>query len=128
LKIKFDPEIFKHENLCSICLLEYNQENEITVLPCDARHYFHSECITQWLDRHGDCPICKKVITAEDFNKNKSSTNALEFLRGENRISNERNQQNANAELKPSGQLEINMDEVEDGDDVFKTIPIDKKF
>jgi hypothetical protein len=36
--------------------------DEIIVLPCHQRHFFHQQCITQWLLLHNICPLCKKEI------------------------------------------------------------------
>lgn len=33
---------------CSICLRDYDQEEEIAQLPCN--HIFHKECIIQWIN------------------------------------------------------------------------------
>ena len=30
---------------CSICLLEFTEKDLVTPLPCDPRHYFHTDCI-----------------------------------------------------------------------------------
>ncbi len=56
----FDPEVFKFENQCKICLMEYEKDDEITKLKCDERHYFHTECIIKWIEQgHNDCPFCR---------------------------------------------------------------------
>lgn len=52
---------------CTICMEEYMPNDEITPLPCDARHYFHSKCIENWLKSNNSCPLCKKPITEEDL-------------------------------------------------------------
>jgi E3 ubiquitin-protein ligase DOA10 len=53
------------ELVCTICLLEYAQDDEIIQLPCDERHFFHSGCITEWLNKNNNCPLCKAPITSE---------------------------------------------------------------
>ena len=45
----------------------------ITPLPCDVRHYFHTECIENWYNQQGReyCPLCKEEFTLEqvdDYN------------------------------------------------------------
>ena len=48
-KERYDTQ--KHTSLafCTVCLDEFkNKKSEITYLPCDARHYFHSACIKTW--------------------------------------------------------------------------------
>lgn len=59
----FDPNKFKFENECKICLMEYEAEDEITQLKCDERHYFHSDCIIRWISEgKNNCPLCRKPI------------------------------------------------------------------
>ena len=46
---------------CSICLNEYEEGEEICWSHnknCD--HVFHRKCITEWLVRHDECPICRQ--------------------------------------------------------------------
>lgn len=50
--------------ICSICLEEYvDEESIVKELPC--QHYFHTECIDEWLTtQRNECPLCKcKVRT-----------------------------------------------------------------
>lgn len=48
---------------CPICCVEFDNQEEITPLPCSARHYFHPNCISGWLERRNTCPLCSKIIT-----------------------------------------------------------------
>jgi hypothetical protein len=41
---------------CSICLGEYEDEEELVKLPC--QHIYHDECITSWTSNHTKCPLC----------------------------------------------------------------------
>ncbi|KAL0379399.1 UNVERIFIED_CONTAM: putative RING-H2 finger protein ATL21C [Sesamum angustifolium] len=45
---------------CSICLEEYHISKETLVryLP-QCGHYFHAECIDQWLHKSKTCPVCR---------------------------------------------------------------------
>lgn len=52
VKKKFDRAMFKNENRCAICLMEYKHNCEVSPLPCDIRHYFHTECIEEWFKEH----------------------------------------------------------------------------
>jgi ankyrin repeat protein len=42
---------------CAICLMECTSDNAIRMLPC--RHFFHRDCITEWLKVRNNCPICR---------------------------------------------------------------------
>lgn len=60
--VKYDAE--KNKNLsedmksCPICLDEFEDGVEVRFLWC--LHRFHRKCIDQWLEKHTNCPICKK--------------------------------------------------------------------
>ena len=47
----------------------FQQGQKVTALPCDQRHYFHSECILSWSERHRNCPLCKKPYNAKEIQK-----------------------------------------------------------
>jgi len=47
-----------HAGECVICLNDLDEE--ITELSC--HHKFHANCIREWLDANGKCPICRRVI------------------------------------------------------------------
>ncbi|KAF9301372.1 hypothetical protein BGZ74_006815 [Mortierella antarctica] len=46
------------EELCSICLGEYETDDRIRILPCG--HEYHAECVDIWLTHKSThCPLCK---------------------------------------------------------------------
>ncbi|EFC43818.1 predicted protein [Naegleria gruberi] len=45
---------------CAVCQDQIKAEEEITELPCG--HLYHSGCVTPWLERHANCPICRAEI------------------------------------------------------------------
>ena len=69
-KTQFKPLVHLHTKECPICLLEFTEGVSIIELPCDQRHYFHSECIQTWIQgqHRVSCPLCKKDI-GEELNK-----------------------------------------------------------
>ena len=46
-------------NQCSICLSDLEEGDLIRTLPCN--HYFHHECIDEWLITKNalNCPMCR---------------------------------------------------------------------
>ena len=45
---------------CGICLEEYTEEDILRKMPCD--HFYHKDCIDEWLNNRSECPICKQNI------------------------------------------------------------------
>uniref|UniRef100_A0A7S3Q5R0 RING-type E3 ubiquitin transferase n=1 Tax=Chaetoceros debilis TaxID=122233 RepID=A0A7S3Q5R0_9STRA len=45
---------------CLVCQFAYEEGEKVTILPC--RHYFHSECVGQWLGAKDFCPYCRQCI------------------------------------------------------------------
>jgi hypothetical protein len=48
------------EPMCSICLGEFGDGDELRMLPC--LHVFHVACIDQWLGLSHECPLCKRSV------------------------------------------------------------------
>jgi len=48
------------KNTCPICLSIYAEGDEIRTIPC--LHFYHKECIDEWLTQSKDCPVCKMRI------------------------------------------------------------------
>lgn len=60
---KFDPSTFTKDEACSICYIDYQEEDDITPLSCDPKHYYHTACIEEWIKKgHNTCPLCRKPI------------------------------------------------------------------
>jgi E3 ubiquitin-protein ligase RNF115/126 len=45
---------------CHICMEEFKLDEKVRGLPC--KHIYHGECIVQWLELHGTCPMCRQRI------------------------------------------------------------------
>lgn len=64
-----DPEIIKnlptikadkkHMSCCVICTDDIKEGDEIMILKCPAKHYFHGDCIKKWLTVRTTCPMCR---------------------------------------------------------------------
>nr|KJB18996.1 hypothetical protein B456_003G079700 [Gossypium raimondii] len=49
-----------NDNTCSICLSEYEAKESIRTIP-DCSHYFHANCIDEWLKLNAACPVCRNA-------------------------------------------------------------------
>ena len=60
------------EPSCSICLCAYEAGDDIC-WSCNTRctHAFHTECMSEWLQRHDDCPQCR-----QEYLKSEAECNA----------------------------------------------------
>lgn len=45
---------------CCICMIDFEDEEPIRYLPC--MHYYHLECIDDWLMRSFTCPSCMEPV------------------------------------------------------------------
>ncbi|GAA6026025.1 hypothetical protein JCM11491_000360 [Sporobolomyces phaffii] len=55
-----DNEEEEEQLSCPICVCEFAAGDPIRILPCDARHQFHVECIDPWLLGVSRlCPLCR---------------------------------------------------------------------
>lgn len=45
---------------CPICIVDFENGDDIRVLPCEGRHQFHQACVDPWLlELSSSCPICR---------------------------------------------------------------------
>ncbi|KAI4372391.1 hypothetical protein MLD38_010629 [Melastoma candidum] len=49
------------EGTCSVCLSEFEEDENVRLLPKCA-HAFHIPCIDTWLKSHSTCPLCRSEI------------------------------------------------------------------
>ncbi|KAL6640791.1 hypothetical protein ACP70R_021914 [Stipagrostis hirtigluma subsp. patula] len=47
---------------CAICLEEFEDGEEVSVVPCARGHEFHPNCIVEWLGRSNMCPLCRHAL------------------------------------------------------------------
>ncbi|XP_024958753.1 putative RING-H2 finger protein ATL21A isoform X1 [Cynara cardunculus var. scolymus] len=48
----------KDDGTCAICLSDYEPKEEVRTIP-ECNHYFHAECIDEWLKLNATCPVCR---------------------------------------------------------------------
>ena len=44
------------DNVCTICLGEYEDGEKLVKLPCN--HIYHEDCVSSWTSNHTRCPLC----------------------------------------------------------------------
>ncbi|KAL9246647.1 hypothetical protein vseg_020155 [Gypsophila vaccaria] len=47
------------DGTCPICLCEYQSMETLRSIP-ECNHYFHADCIDEWLRMNATCPLCRK--------------------------------------------------------------------
>ncbi|RVW77594.1 E3 ubiquitin-protein ligase [Vitis vinifera] len=52
--------ISEEDAVCCICLEKYIDNDELRELPCG--HFFHKECVDEWLKINARCPLCQSEI------------------------------------------------------------------
>ena len=68
LATKLDESHTRKHNECTICLEPWQEGSSIVALPCDSRHFFHTECIVSWANkRNYRCPLCNKAFDIKDL-------------------------------------------------------------
>ena len=53
----------EEEEQCTICRMEFEDEDELSVLPCG--HRYHVACLSAWLQDNKTCPICSRELPEE---------------------------------------------------------------
>jgi hypothetical protein len=47
----YNPMKHKAMNECAICLENFTEDSFVTALPCNESHYFHTNCISDWITK-----------------------------------------------------------------------------
>jgi hypothetical protein len=58
-------------DVCCICMLPFQVNENIKLMPCNRKHIFHRACIDKWLSHNKACPTCRKEINKKLILKNK---------------------------------------------------------
>lgn len=62
-----DPATIGRET-CPICIVDFEEGDDLRVLPCDGKHRFHKDCVDPWLlELSTSCPICREGRSSSDF-------------------------------------------------------------
>ncbi|KAK1417752.1 hypothetical protein QVD17_26886 [Tagetes erecta] len=62
---KLSKNLNEDDAQCYICLVEYEDRDEVRVLPC--HHEFHRLCVDKWLKEiHRICPLCRGDVCKTD--------------------------------------------------------------
>ncbi|KAG9316636.1 hypothetical protein JVU11DRAFT_2690 [Chiua virens] len=58
------PESIGRET-CPICIIDFEEGDDLRVLPCEGKHRFHQSCVDPWLlELSASCPICRQDFRA----------------------------------------------------------------
>lgn len=80
-RTQYDPQVFQHEKQCIVCLVDYTENDMVTQLRCDERHYFHTKCIEDWVKQGNNrCPFCRAPII--DFSRQNEDADSLASSHG----------------------------------------------
>ena len=53
---------------CPICIVDFEEGDDLRVLPCEGHHRFHQECVDQWLlELSSSCPLCRQGTLSSAF-------------------------------------------------------------
>lgn len=67
----------EHVNLnlqCPVCMEDFVLDEKVKELSC--RHFFHNDCIVEWLKLHATCPTCRTNLTDASAESSKASQSA----------------------------------------------------
>ncbi|KAG7449504.1 uncharacterized protein BT62DRAFT_962840 [Guyanagaster necrorhizus] len=50
---------------CPICIVDFEEDDDVRILPCEGHHRFHQQCVDPWLlGLSSSCPICRQDFLA----------------------------------------------------------------
>ena len=53
---------------CPICIVDFEEGDDIRLLPCEGKHCFHQQCVDPWLlELSSSCPICRQGARMDLF-------------------------------------------------------------
>lgn len=49
------------QETCPICIVDFEEGDDLRLLPCEGKHKFHQQCVDPWLlELSSSCPICRQ--------------------------------------------------------------------
>ncbi|KAI7725278.1 hypothetical protein M8C21_026076 [Ambrosia artemisiifolia] len=67
------------DNTCAICLSDYKPKESLRTIP-ECNHYFHADCIDEWLKLNATCPVCRNTPESSSLVTPCSSTSTTSSL------------------------------------------------
>lgn len=53
---------------CPICIVDFEDDDDVRILPCEGKHRFHQQCVDPWLlELSSSCPICRQGLCVSWF-------------------------------------------------------------
>lgn len=52
------------KELCTICQCETTEEEDVVITEC--KHFFHKDCIDEWVKFKAECPVCKTKLAVTE--------------------------------------------------------------
>lgn len=63
---------------CPICIVDFEEGDNLRVLPCEGKHRFHQECVDQWLlELSSSCPICREGSSSSVVSPSSSESDCI---------------------------------------------------
>jgi E3 ubiquitin-protein ligase RNF115/126 len=71
---------------CLVCMDSYKKDEVTIKLFCN--HYFHENCILEWLKLHNSCPVCRFELETDDTDYENKKNERRRILREYNQSNN----------------------------------------
>jgi hypothetical protein len=75
---------------CPICIVDFEEGDDLRQLPCEGKHRFHQQCVDPWLlELSSSCPICRQGMSIFLLEETINVDPTLDFLALETMLSGE---------------------------------------
>uniref|UniRef100_A0A7C9DJC3 RING-type E3 ubiquitin transferase n=1 Tax=Opuntia streptacantha TaxID=393608 RepID=A0A7C9DJC3_OPUST len=108
---------------CSVCLIEFEDGDDLRLLP-KCSHAFHVSCIDTWLRSHKNCPLCRAPVVNDAVVAGTFSSRRL----GSRRLDPRGDAQMENSEYNDGGLVgggESGPHQLRERDDILLNLPIE---